>query len=79
MMVQDCVDYRELNKITVKDNFPSQLLDDNIDQLKNKKYFTTLDLKDGYYNGKIADDSVKYTSFVTPIGQFELLRFVHLV
>ena len=62
-----------MNKITVKDNFPSQLIDDNIDRLRNKKFFTTLDLKDGYYNVKMAQDSIKYTSFVTPLGQFEFL------
>lgn len=68
-----CIDYRELNKITVKDNFPSPLIDDNIDLLKNKMYFTSLDLKDGYFNVKMAEDSIKYTSFVTPLGQFEFL------
>lgn len=68
-----CIDYRELNKITIKDNFPSPLIDDNIDLLKNKRYFTSLDLKDGYYNVKIAEDSIAFTSFVTPLGQFEFL------
>ncbi|XP_076659961.1 uncharacterized protein LOC143363237 [Halictus rubicundus] len=68
-----CVDYRELNKITIKDNFPSQLIEDNIDQLKNKRYYTTLDLKDGYYNVRMADQAIKFTSFVTPIGQYEFL------
>jgi len=33
-----CVDYRELNKITVKDNFPAPLIDDQLDRLKGKKY-----------------------------------------
>ena len=69
-----CVDYRALNKITVRDNFPTQLIDDNLDRLKGKKYYTSLDLKDGYYHVKIADNSVRYTAFVTPLGQFEYLR-----
>lgn len=68
-----CVDFRELNKITVRDNFPSQLIDDNIDQLKDKGFFTTLDLKDGYFNVRMAPDSIQYTSFVTLLGQFEFL------
>lgn len=42
-----CVDYRELNKITVKVNFPAPLIDDQIDKLKNKKYFSHIDLKNG--------------------------------
>lgn len=45
-----CVDYQELNKITVKDNFPAQLIDDQIDQLKNKKYFTLSDLKNEFHH-----------------------------
>lgn len=69
-----CVDYRELNKITVRDNFPTDLIDDNIDQLKDKSFFTSLDLKDGFFHVKIAESSVKYTSFVTPLGQYEYLR-----
>lgn len=68
-----CVDYRELNKITVRDNFPGPLIDDNIDRLKNKRYYTTLDLKDGYYNVRMAEQSIKYTSFITPLGQYEFL------
>lgn len=40
-----CIDYRELNKITIKDNFPSPLIDDQIDKLKTKIYFSHIDLK----------------------------------
>lgn len=69
-----CIDYREINKITIRDNFPMQLIDNNIDQLKDKKYFTILDLKDGFHHIKMSEDSVKCTSFVTPMGQFEYLR-----
>ncbi|CAK9799271.1 Transposon Ty3-I Gag-Pol polyprotein [Anthophora plagiata] len=68
-----CVDFRELNKITIKDNFPSQLIDDNIDRLKNKRHYTILDLKDGYYNVRMAEESIEFTSFVTPLGQYEFL------
>ena len=69
-----CVDYREINKITVRDNFPTQLIEDNLDRLKDKKYFTSLDLKDGFHHVKMNESSIKYTSFVTPLGQFEYLR-----
>lgn len=68
-----CIDYHELNKITIKDTFPSPLIDDNIELSKNKWYFTGLDLKKGYYNMKIAEDSLKFTSFLTPMGQLESL------
>lgn len=69
-----CVDYRELNKITIRDNFPTELIDDNIDRLRDKKYFTLLDLKDGFHHIRMHAASVKFTSFVTPLGQHEYLR-----
>ena len=72
--IRFCVDYRELNKISVKDNFPTPLIEDYLDQLKNKKHFSKLDLKNGFHHVKMADSSVKYTSFVTPIGQYEFLK-----
>lgn len=69
-----CVDYRELNKITIKDNFPTPLIDDQLDRLKNKKIFTSLNLKNVFHHVRMNDKSVQYTSFVTPLGQYEYLR-----
>lgn len=69
-----CVDYRELNKITLRDNYPLPLIEDQIDSLHGKKYYSCLDLQDGFYHVPVAAESVKYTSFVTPLGQFEFLR-----
>lgn len=69
-----CVDYREINKITIKDNFPTPLIDDHLDRLKGKKIFSCLDLRNGFHHVKMAESSIKYTSFITPLGQFEYLR-----
>lgn len=69
-----CVDYRDLNKITIRDNFSTPLIDDHLDRLRDKSYFTSLDLRDGFHHVRVADESVKYTSFVTPLGQFEFLK-----
>ncbi|XP_011859156.1 PREDICTED: uncharacterized protein K02A2.6-like [Vollenhovia emeryi] len=69
-----CIDYRELNKITIRDNFPTELIEDNLDCLQGKKYFTMLDLKDGFHHVKMHEASIKFTSFVTPLGQYEYLR-----
>lgn len=69
-----CVDYCELNKITIRDNFPTELIDNNIDRLRDKKYFTVLDLRDGFYHLKMHGSSINFTSFVTPLEQFEYLR-----
>lgn len=69
-----CVDYRELNKYIVGDRYPIPLIDGNLDLLRNKKYFTCLDLKDGFHHIRVAKESIKYTSFTTPLGQFEFLK-----
>ena len=69
-----CIDYRELNKITIKDNFPSPLIDDQIDSLKTKKYYSLIDLKNGFHHVRMSPSSIPYTSFVTPLGQYEYLK-----
>lgn len=66
-----CIDFRVFNKFLIGDNYPLPLIDDQLDILNNKKYFFRLDLKDAFHHISIAEDSQKYTSFVTPIGQFE--------
>ncbi|CAH1713532.1 unnamed protein product [Aphis gossypii] len=69
-----CIDYRELNKITVRDNFPTPLIDDQLDRLRDKKIFTLLDLKNGFHHVRMCEKSIPYTSFVTPLGQYEYVR-----
>lgn len=69
-----CVDYRGLNKVTVRDNYPLPLIEDCIENLEGKKYFTVLDLRSGFHQVKVAANSMKYTSFVTPSGQYEYTR-----
>jgi len=44
-----CVDYRALNKITIKNNYPLPQIDDLFDRLAGAVYFTRIDLKSGYY------------------------------
>lgn len=69
-----CVDYRALNKKTVKDSYPMPVIDDQLDRLNGKTFFTSLDLKSGYYQIPMADDSMHLTAFVTPDGHFEYTR-----
>lgn len=66
-----CIDYRKLNSITEKDRHPLPQIDDQIDQLTNQKYFTTLDLYSGYYQIPTAEESKGKTAFVTCDGQYE--------
>eukprot|EP00253_Pinus_taeda_P020243 PITA_20243 len=66
-----CVDYRALNKITVKNCYPLPGIDDLLDQLKNAVYFTKLDLHSGYHRVRIAEQDVWKTAFKTKKGLFE--------
>ncbi|KAK9739165.1 Zinc knuckle [Popillia japonica] len=68
------VDFRELNKHTLRDNNPLPIMQDHIDQLRGKRYFTCLDLKSAFHHVPIESSSIKYTSFVTPMGQYEYTR-----
>lgn len=69
-----CIDYRTLNKLTVRDNYPLPLIDDCVDYMEGKKYFSLLDLKSGFHQVKVSEKSQKFTSFVTPHGQYEYRR-----
>ncbi|GBM44284.1 hypothetical protein AVEN_23339-1 [Araneus ventricosus] len=48
-----CVDYRQLNEITKKDSYPLQRIDDTLNALNGSQWFTTLDLKSGYWHVEI--------------------------
>lgn len=69
-----CIDYRRLNKKIIRDRFPLPLIEDQIDRLKGAKVFTTLDLKNGFLHVNVHRDSIKYTAFVTPRGQYEFIK-----
>lgn len=69
-----CVDYRELNKITVKDRYPLPLIEDQLDKLSGSRYYTTLDLVSGFHQIKISEKSIHKTAFVTPDGHYEYVR-----
>jgi hypothetical protein len=68
-----CVDYRALNKITVKNRYPLPCIDDGLDQLKNFVYFTKLDLCNGYYQIRVAEQDAWKTAFKTKTRLFEWL------
>ena len=68
-----CIDYRELNKVTIKNKYPLPRIDDLFDQLSEAKIFSRLDLASGFHQMKVEDSSVKYTAFNTRYGLYEFL------
>lgn len=50
------------------------MIDDQLDRLKGKKIYSSLDLQNGFHHVKMAESSIKYTAFITPLGQFEYLK-----
>ena len=63
-----CTDYRRLNKVTKTDKFPLPNLSDAIYGLHGVKYSTLLDLRKGYYQTPIEEQSREFTAFTTPIA-----------
>lgn len=72
--VRMCVDYRDVNKKVVKERYPLPLIQDQINALARAKYFTTLDMKSGFYQMQIKEESKHITAFITPDGQYEFNR-----
>ena len=66
-----CVDYRALNRITIKNRYPLPRIDDLLDEVGKAKYFTSLDLASGYHQIRINPEDVPKTSFITPFGHFQ--------
>lgn len=69
-----CCDYRKINKKIIRDRFPLPLIEDVLDTLQNAKYYSTIDLRNGFFHVSVEEESTKYTSFVTPNGQYEFLK-----
>jgi hypothetical protein len=66
-----CVDYRKLNAVTIKDAYPLPRIEDLLDIFNGKKWFTTLDLAQGYWQVKMEEKDREKTAFVTQCGLYE--------
>ncbi|KAA0052195.1 pol protein [Cucumis melo var. makuwa] len=68
-----CIDYRELNKVTVKNKYPLPRIDDLFDQLQGATVFSKIDLQSGYHQLRIKDSNVSKTSFCSRYGYYEFI------
>jgi len=66
-----CIDYRALNKATIKNAYPLPRIDDIFDQLRHAKYFTEIDLRSGYHQIRLDTASRPLTAFRTKYGFYE--------
>lgn len=68
-----CIDYRALNKVTIRNSASLPRIDECLERLGGAKYFTSLDLKSGYHQIRLAPEDIEKTAFNTRYGQYEWL------
>ena len=68
-----CVDFRKVNKVTKVDSFPMPLVADALDSLAGASVFSVLDLKSGFWQIQMQEDSKQKTAFATHNGLYEFL------
>ena len=68
-----CIDYQQINKVTVKNKYMLSKIEDLFDQLKGVSVFSKIDLRSGYYQLRVKDVDVPKTAFRTRYGHYEFL------
>ncbi|GKC96119.1 putative reverse transcriptase domain-containing protein, partial [Tanacetum coccineum] len=73
-----CIDYQELNKLTIKNRYPIPKIDDLLDQLQESQYFLKINIRSGYHQLRVREEDIPKTAFRTRYRHFEftLMPFV---
>ncbi|GKD12855.1 putative reverse transcriptase domain-containing protein [Tanacetum coccineum] len=66
-----CIDYRKLNKLTVKNRYPLSRIDDLFDQLQGSSVYSKIYLRSGYHQLRVCDKDIPKTAFRTHYGHYE--------
>nr|GFB41149.1 putative reverse transcriptase domain-containing protein [Tanacetum cinerariifolium] len=66
-----CIDYRKLNKLTVKNRYPLPRIDDLFDQLQGSRVYLKIDLRSGYHQLRVREEDISKTAFRTHYGHYE--------
>ena len=76
--LQFCIDFRWLNSRTKKDAYPLPCMQETMESMVGAQFFSTMDLKSGFWQVKMAKDSKQYTAFtVGSMGVYEFLRMLY--
>ena len=68
-----CIDYRQLNKVTMKNKYPLPRIDDLFHQMRKAKVFYNIDLRSGYHQVRIKDEEIHKTTFRTRYRHYEFV------
>ena len=66
-----CIDYRQLNRVMIKNRYPLSMIDDLFDQLRGARVYSKIDLRAGYHQLRVRETDIPKTTFRTRYGHFE--------